>query len=146
MATDTKGVLISYRHDESAGYAGRIADRLIEHFGEHRVFHDLDAIEPGLDFVEQTSRATATWTSLCVSTPRVITSVFVGTDRGTFSSPQLASNIALRLPEPRWGGHHCDGPSAKKHKLLSSHAHLGPVVAMPPVRPTDHQQGTHIGP
>jgi hypothetical protein len=31
----------------------------------------------------------------------VITSVFVGTDRGTFSSHQLASNIALRLPEPR---------------------------------------------
>jgi hypothetical protein len=54
---DIKGILISNRRDESAGYAGRIADNFIMHFGEHRVFHDLDSIEPGLDFVEQIQRA-----------------------------------------------------------------------------------------
>jgi hypothetical protein len=57
MTADQKGILISYRRDESAGYAGRIADRFIAHFGEQRVFHDLDSIEPGLDFVEQIQRA-----------------------------------------------------------------------------------------
>ena len=38
MANDTKGIFISYRRDESAGYSGRIADRLVEHFGEDRIF------------------------------------------------------------------------------------------------------------
>jgi hypothetical protein len=48
----TKGVPISYRRDESAGYAGRIADSFTEQFGEDRVFRDIDSIEPGLDFAE----------------------------------------------------------------------------------------------
>lgn len=30
--------------------AGRLYDRLREHFGEERVFMDVDSIEPGLDF------------------------------------------------------------------------------------------------
>jgi hypothetical protein len=57
MANDTKGIFISYRRDESAGYAGRIADRLVEHFGEDRIFRDIDSIEPGLDFVEAIQNA-----------------------------------------------------------------------------------------
>jgi hypothetical protein len=48
----TKGVFISYRRDDSAGYAGRIADSFTEQFGEDRVFRDIDSIEPGLDFAE----------------------------------------------------------------------------------------------
>jgi hypothetical protein len=57
MANDTKGIFISYRRDESAGYSGRIADRLVEHFGEDRIFRDIDSIEPGLDFVEAIQNA-----------------------------------------------------------------------------------------
>jgi TIR domain len=57
MTNDTKGIFISYRRDESAGYAGRIADRLVEHFGEDRIFRDIDSIEPGLDFVEAIQNA-----------------------------------------------------------------------------------------
>ena len=49
---DAKGMFISYRRDESAGYTGRIADRFTEHFGKDRVFRDIDSIEPGLDFAE----------------------------------------------------------------------------------------------
>ena len=52
MANDAKGMFISYRRDESAGYAGRMADRFTEHFGKDKVFRDIDSIEPGLDFVE----------------------------------------------------------------------------------------------
>jgi hypothetical protein len=51
-AQETKGIFISYRRDETAGYAGRIADRFTEHFGEDRIFRDLDSLEPGLDFAE----------------------------------------------------------------------------------------------
>jgi hypothetical protein len=54
---NTKGIFVSYRRDETAGYAGRLADRLNEHFGEHKVFRDIDSIDPGLDFVEAIQRA-----------------------------------------------------------------------------------------
>jgi hypothetical protein len=57
MASDTKAVFISYRRDAGAGYAGRIADALVEHFGEDKVFRDIDSLEPGLDFVEAVERA-----------------------------------------------------------------------------------------
>jgi hypothetical protein len=52
MASDTKAIFISYRRDESSGYAGRIADSFVAHFGEDKVFRDIDSLEPGLDFVE----------------------------------------------------------------------------------------------
>jgi hypothetical protein len=57
MARDTKAVFISYRRDESAGYAGRIADSFDEHFGEDIIFRDIDSLEPGLDFAEAIERA-----------------------------------------------------------------------------------------
>jgi hypothetical protein len=57
MPEETKGIFISYRRDETAGYAGRIADEFSEHFGEDRVFRDIDSIEPGLDFAEAIERA-----------------------------------------------------------------------------------------
>jgi hypothetical protein len=57
MASDTKAVFISYRRDAGAGYAGRIADALVEHFGEDKVFRDIDSLEPGLDFVVAVERA-----------------------------------------------------------------------------------------
>jgi TIR domain len=53
MATDTKGIFVSYRRGESDAHAGRLADRFIEHFGEHRVFYDIDLTEPGVDFIDQ---------------------------------------------------------------------------------------------
>jgi hypothetical protein len=45
------GIFISYRRDDSAGYAGRLYDRLIPHFGAQRVFMDVEGIELGTDFV-----------------------------------------------------------------------------------------------
>jgi hypothetical protein len=46
------GIFISYRHDDSAGWALRIYDRLTERFGRDQVFIDVGNIEPGLDFVK----------------------------------------------------------------------------------------------
>jgi hypothetical protein len=57
MATDTKGIFVSYRRGESDVHAGRLADRFIEHFGEHRVFYDVDLTEPGVDFIGQIQSA-----------------------------------------------------------------------------------------
>jgi flagellar biosynthesis GTPase FlhF len=53
LADQQKGrIFISYRRADSAGYAGRIYDRLTAHFGEDAVFMDVDTIEAGVDFVE----------------------------------------------------------------------------------------------
>src|SRR4051794_19678564 len=52
-----KGIFISYRRQDTAGYAGRLYDRLAGHFGADRVFMDVEGIEPGLDFVDAIERA-----------------------------------------------------------------------------------------
>ena len=44
-------IFISYRRDDAAGDAGRLADHLHRRFGKHRVFLDIDTIDPGTDFV-----------------------------------------------------------------------------------------------
>ena len=46
------GVFISYRREDSAGFAGRIDDRLSRRLDAKSVFLDVDNIQPGLDFVE----------------------------------------------------------------------------------------------
>ncbi len=46
------GVFISYRREDSGGFAGRIYDRLVSRLGRDSVFFDVDAIPPGRDFVD----------------------------------------------------------------------------------------------
>ncbi len=57
-ARDRQRIFISYRRrGEGAGYAGRLADRLIHEFGSDQCFRDIDDIESGTDFVEAISHA-----------------------------------------------------------------------------------------
>ncbi|WP_332738974.1 toll/interleukin-1 receptor domain-containing protein [Hydrogenophaga sp.] len=51
------GIFISYRRDDSAGYAGRLYDRLSAHLGAERVFMDVEGIELGTDFVTAIEQA-----------------------------------------------------------------------------------------
>lgn len=44
-------IFISYRREDAAGDAGRLADHLHRRFGRDRVFLDIDTIDPGTDFV-----------------------------------------------------------------------------------------------
>lgn len=46
------GVFISYRREDSAGFAGRIYDRLTRRMDPTSVFLDVDNIPPGMDFVD----------------------------------------------------------------------------------------------
>lgn len=46
------GFFLSYRRDDSAGFAGRLADDLEVAFGVGTVFRDVDDIRPGEDFVK----------------------------------------------------------------------------------------------
>lgn len=45
-------IFISYRRDDAPGYAGRLYDRLRQEFGRNNVFIDVDALQPGDDFVD----------------------------------------------------------------------------------------------
>ncbi len=46
------GVFISYRRDDTAGYAGRLYDALTVEFDKSQIFIDVDSIHPGEDFVQ----------------------------------------------------------------------------------------------
>ena len=59
-------VFISYRRDDSAGWAGRLATDLIERFGSEAVFQDIDAIEAGEDFVAAIERALGSCSAVLV--------------------------------------------------------------------------------
>lgn len=50
-------LLISYRREDTTPYAGRLYDRLSDSFGHPAVFMDVDAIEPGEDFIAAIERA-----------------------------------------------------------------------------------------
>ena len=44
------GIFISYRRQDTSGYAGRLYEHLARHFGKQHVFMDIDTLQPGLDF------------------------------------------------------------------------------------------------
>jgi hypothetical protein len=48
----TAKIFISYRRDDSAGYTGRVHDRLEREFGRESVFMDVNAIPLGVDFLD----------------------------------------------------------------------------------------------
>ncbi len=45
MATTGHRIFLSYRRQDSAGHAGRLADHLLDRFGQGSVFVDVDSIE-----------------------------------------------------------------------------------------------------
>jgi hypothetical protein len=51
------GIFISYRRDDTAGFAGRLYDRLAERFGAGSVFMDIDTIRPGHEFAVDIEQA-----------------------------------------------------------------------------------------
>ena len=53
------GIFVSYRHDDSSGHAGRVFDRLCEHFGEPKIFMDVERMQAGEDFVDAIVNAVA---------------------------------------------------------------------------------------
>ncbi len=48
----TPRVFINYRRGDSQAAAGRLYDQLLRHFGRDQLFMDVDAMEPGTDFVK----------------------------------------------------------------------------------------------
>jgi hypothetical protein len=52
-------IFISYRRDDSSGYAQAIYRELVQHFAKEQVFMDVDTVEPGVDFVRVIEEAVA---------------------------------------------------------------------------------------
>ena len=57
MVSGSGAIFVSYRRAETRDIAGRLADRLMDRFGEDQVFVDVEDIEPGVDFVTEIERA-----------------------------------------------------------------------------------------
>src|SRR5688572_229939 len=53
MASAGSRIFISYRREDSGGYAGRLFDRLSVQYGAAQVFRDIDDLGPGVDFVQE---------------------------------------------------------------------------------------------
>ncbi len=53
-------IFVSYRRDDASSEAGRITDWLDRHFGQDEVFMDINALEPGVDFVHSIEEAVET--------------------------------------------------------------------------------------
>jgi hypothetical protein len=62
----TDNIFISYRRDDAAAYAGRIADRLGELVGADHVFMDVESIQPGQNFAEAIDRTLSQCSSVLV--------------------------------------------------------------------------------
>jgi RNA polymerase sigma-70 factor (subfamily 1) len=65
---------ISYRREDSAGFTGRLFDRLQAHFGRESVFIDVDSIPLGVDFSQHLTEAV----SKCDALLAVIADRWVG--------------------------------------------------------------------
>ena len=53
VSANMPGIFINYRRDDAPGAAGRLCDHLARSFSHRDLLIDVDAIEPGFDFVKQ---------------------------------------------------------------------------------------------
>ena len=74
-------IFISYRREDTAGHSGRLHDYLTRHFGEKRVFMDVETIGPGQNFVDAIKTAIGTCNVLVVVMGRQWLSNAEGTAR-----------------------------------------------------------------
>ena len=59
-------IFISYRREDASGHAGRLHEWLSQHFGDERVFMDIDTIGLGADFVSVIEKEVAACEALIV--------------------------------------------------------------------------------
>lgn len=60
------GIFVSYRREDSSGYAGRLFDSLRPYLGRDRIYMDIVNNEPGIDFVKTIEAALKTCRVLIV--------------------------------------------------------------------------------
>lgn len=94
------GIFISYRREDSSGYAGRLYDRLAARFGREHVFMDVEGIDPGTDFIDAIDSAVASCTVLLVLIGPKWLGEDIGNDKRRIDDPhdfvRLETAAALR--------------------------------------------------
>ena len=139
---DGGGIFLSYRRDDTAGEAGRLAEHLARRFGQDRVFIDIDTIAPGTDFTTELERALVGTTvvlviigrrwltaadaqgrrRLDVSDDFVRREILTALQRGTRLIPVLVQNAtmptAADLPDAL-------GPLASRQAIAIQHEEFG---------------------
>lgn len=95
-------IFISYRRDDSAGYAGRLFDFLTAQFGENNIFMDIDTIEPGEDFRKVVKNAVATCDVVLVMIGKQWLSMLDAQGRRRLDDPRdwVRVEIAAALANP----------------------------------------------
>lgn len=96
-------IFLSYRRDDAAGFAGRLADALEEEFGAGSVFRDVDDIRPGEDFVQAIeSHLRDVGAVLVMIGPRWLTAGAAGQrrldDSGDFVRQEIQAALASGKP------------------------------------------------
>lgn len=97
-------LFLSYRREDSAGHAGRLADHLLDRYGAASLFMDVGSIEAGADFTAEIERAISDSESvLVVIRPGWLDAQnFLGTrrldDPADFVRREVETALALRGP------------------------------------------------
>ena len=96
-------IFISYRRDDSAGYAGRLFDYLSAHFGPRNVFMDIDTIQPGEDFRSVVSDAVETCDVVLVMIGKHWAGMADGQGQRRLDNPRdlVRMEVAAALVNPR---------------------------------------------
>jgi hypothetical protein len=98
------GVFICYRREDSAGFAGRISDRLKASLGPDSVFIDVDNIPAGRDFVEVLSERVGRCDALIAVIGRTWLASAVDDNRRRLDDPadfvriEIAAALARDVP------------------------------------------------
>lgn len=87
------GVFISYRREDSAGFAGRLADDLTETFGPDLVFMDVTGIAPGVDFRKAIEQKVGD----CAAVLVVIGQSWIGSGEGGTRLQEAADFVRLEV-------------------------------------------------
>jgi hypothetical protein len=96
-------IFISYRRDDSAGYAGRLFDYLVAHFGKESVFMDVDTIKPGEDFRKAIEKAVGSCDVVIVMIGRQWLTLADAQGRRRLEDPGdfVRAEVASALANPR---------------------------------------------
>jgi TIR domain len=130
-------IFISYRRDDSQGFARSIHDRLAQHFGPEAVFRDINDIEPGLPWEQAIDEALASCDVFVL---------LIG--RHWLEATDDEGNRRIDNPEDR---HRREIETAINRRIrifvaLMEDAHMPRKKQLPPVPPGEEPRGVQLVP
>jgi YVTN family beta-propeller protein len=130
-------IFISYRRDDSQGFARSIHDRLAQHFGPDAVFRDINDIEPGLPWEQAIDEALASCDVFVL---------LIG--RHWLDATDDEGNRRIDNPEDR---HRREIETAINRRIrifvaLMEDAHMPRKRQLPPVPPGEEPRGVQLVP